>query len=127
MRDGHSSGGASAGRHVDAHDRRLSDRPRQPRPEQDGQRLSEALKAFIAFGGDLDYVSGAGYLGSELFAFMVPLLLLIAAIGAGARAIAGEEERGTLDLLLANPSHDAGSFSTSSPRSQSRWLHSASS
>jgi ABC-2 type transport system permease protein len=34
---------------------------------------------------------------------MVPLLLLIAAIGAGARAIAGEEERGTLDLMLANP------------------------
>ena len=34
---------------------------------------------------------------------MVPLLLLIAAIGAGARATAGEEERGTLDLLLANP------------------------
>jgi ABC-2 type transport system permease protein len=63
----------------------------------------EALKAFIAFGGDVDYVSGAGYLGSELFAFMVPLLLLIAAIGAGARAIAGEEERGTLDLMLANP------------------------
>jgi ABC-2 type transport system permease protein len=63
----------------------------------------EALKAFIAFGGDLDYVSGAGYLGSELFSFMVPLLLLIAAIGAGARAIGGEEEQGTLDLLLANP------------------------
>lgn len=63
----------------------------------------EALKAFIAFGGDLDYVSGAGYLGSELFSFMVPLLLLVAAIGAGGRAIAGEEERGTLDLLLANP------------------------
>lgn len=63
----------------------------------------EALKAFIAFGGDLDYVSGAGYLGSELFSFMVPLLLIIAAVGAGARATAGEEERGTLDLLLANP------------------------
>jgi ABC-2 type transport system permease protein len=63
----------------------------------------EALKAFIAFGGELDYASPAGYLGSELFSFMVPLLLLIAAIGAGARAIAGEEERGTLDLLLSNP------------------------
>ncbi|MEX2023594.1 MAG: ABC transporter permease subunit [Thermoleophilaceae bacterium] len=63
----------------------------------------DALKAFMAFGGDLDYVSGAGYLGSELFSFMVPLLLLVAAIGAGARATAGEEERGTLDLLLANP------------------------
>jgi ABC-2 type transport system permease protein len=63
----------------------------------------DALKAFIAFGGDLDYVSGAGYLGSELFSFMVPLLLLVAAIGTGARATAGEEEGGTLDLLLANP------------------------
>ncbi|HVS09643.1 MAG TPA: ABC transporter permease subunit [Planctomycetota bacterium] len=63
----------------------------------------EALKAFIAFGGELDYSSGAGYLGMELFSLMVPLLLLIAAIGAGARAVAGEEEHGTLDLLLANP------------------------
>jgi ABC-2 type transport system permease protein len=63
----------------------------------------EALKAFIAFGGELDYASGAGYLGSELFSFMIPLLLLVAAVGAGARAIASEEERGTLDLLLANP------------------------
>src|SRR5512132_662731 len=50
----------------------------------------QALKAFLAFGGELDYTSGAGYLGSELFAFMVPLLLSIAAIGAGARATAGE-------------------------------------
>jgi ABC-2 type transport system permease protein len=67
------------------------------------QDYPEALKAFIAFGGTVDYTSGAGYLGSELFSFMVPLLLLVAAIGAGARAIAGEEEQGTLDLLLANP------------------------
>lgn len=67
------------------------------------QNYPEALKAFIAFGGNVDYTSGAGYLGSELFSFMVPLLLLVAAIGAGARAIAGEEEQGTLDLLLANP------------------------
>jgi ABC-2 type transport system permease protein len=63
----------------------------------------EALKAFISFGGEVDYTSGAGYLGSELFSFMIPLLLLVAAIGAGSRAIAGEEEKGTLDLLLANP------------------------
>ena len=67
------------------------------------QDYPEALKAFIAFGGDVDYVSGAGYLGSELFSFMVPLLLVVVAVGAGARATAGEEERGTLDLLLANP------------------------
>jgi ABC-2 type transport system permease protein len=63
----------------------------------------EALKAFVAFGGGFDYTSPAGYLGSELFSFVLPLLLMIAAIGAGARAIAGEEEAGTLELLLANP------------------------
>ena len=63
----------------------------------------EAMKGFISFGGELDYTSAAGYLGAELYSFMVPLLLIVAAVGAGARAIAGEEERGTLDLLLANP------------------------
>jgi ABC-2 type transport system permease protein len=67
------------------------------------QQYPEALKAFISFGGAVDYVSGAGYLGSELFSFMIPLLFLIAAIGNGAGAIAGEEERGTLELLLAHP------------------------
>lgn len=63
----------------------------------------DAFKAFLGLGENIDYTSATGYLNSELFAFMVPLLLLIAAIGAGARATAGEEERGTLDLLLANP------------------------
>ena len=67
------------------------------------QSYPEAIKGLVSFGGVVDYTSGPGYLGSELFAFMVPLLLLVAAIGAGARAIAGEEERGTLDLLLALP------------------------
>jgi len=63
----------------------------------------QAIKGFVSFGGQVDYTSGPGYLGSELFAVWAPLLLLIAAIGAGARAVAGEEETGTLDLLLANP------------------------
>lgn len=63
----------------------------------------DAFKAFLGLGETVDYTSPAGYLNSELFSFVVPLLLLIAAIGAGARATAGEEERGTLDLLLANP------------------------
>jgi beta-exotoxin I transport system permease protein len=67
------------------------------------KQYPEALKSFLSFGGGIDYTSGAGYLGSELFSFMIPLLFLVAAIGAGARAIAGEEEKGTLDLLLANP------------------------
>jgi ABC-2 type transport system permease protein len=63
----------------------------------------EALKGFFGFGGELDYATPAGYLGMELFSFMVPLLLLVATIGAGSAAIAREEERGTLDLLLSLP------------------------
>ena len=34
---------------------------------------------------------------------MAPLVLFIFAIGAGSGAVAGEEETGTLDLLLAHP------------------------
>ena len=67
------------------------------------ETFPKELQAFVSFGGEFDYSTPAGYLGSELFSFMVPLLLLVAAIGAGGGALAGEEERGTLDLLLANP------------------------
>ena len=61
----------------------------------------EALKAFT--GGHLDFTTPVGYLDARLFALVVPLLFLVYAIGWGARAIAGEEEAGTLDLLLAHP------------------------
>jgi ABC-2 type transport system permease protein len=63
----------------------------------------DALKAFIAFGGQFDFTSAAGYLGSELFSFMIPALFLVASVGNGAGSIAGEEDRGTLDLLLSAP------------------------
>ena len=54
-------------------------------------------------GGELDITSPAGYLNSQIYAVMAPIVLLIFAIGAGAGAVAGEEERGTLDFLLAHP------------------------
>lgn len=47
--------------------------------------------------------SAAGYLQGQLFSTLAPLIFLSFAIGRGARAIAGEEERGTMDLLLSNP------------------------
>lgn len=61
----------------------------------------EALRAFV--GGELDLSSPAGYLQTEAFSFLLPLLFLIFGIGAGAAAIAGEEERGTMELLLVAP------------------------
>src|SRR5262245_36013393 len=73
-----------------------------PALERLSEDYPEALQAFLAFGGAVDYSSAAGYLGIELFSLMVPLLLLVAAIGTGAGTIAGEEERGPLELLLAN-------------------------
>jgi ABC-2 type transport system permease protein len=62
--------------------------------------LPEGMRALV---GDGDYGTASGFLDAELFAFMVPLLFLIVAIGMGARAITREEERGTIDLLMATP------------------------
>jgi ABC-2 type transport system permease protein len=55
----------------------------------------------IVEGGDL--TSGAGYLDVELFSFMLPLLVLVLAIGSGARTFAGEEDAGKLELVLSYP------------------------
>lgn len=64
--------------------------------------LPESVRALFV-GGELDIASPSGYLNSQIFALMAPLVMLIFTIGAGAGAVAGEEERGTLDLLLAHP------------------------
>ncbi|WP_330230337.1 ABC transporter permease [Nocardia sp. NBC_00508] len=50
-----------------------------------------------------DMSSAAGYLGSSVFGLLLPLLAMIFGITFGARAIAGDEEAGYLDLLLAYP------------------------
>ena len=65
------------------------------------ESLPEALRNLIGRSGSI--TSSTGYLQSEIFSIMGPLLLMILAIGTGARAIAGEEEAGSLDLLLVNP------------------------
>lgn len=62
----------------------------------------ESLLAFL--GVDRAGLSTAsGYLQAELFGLMVPLVLIGYAIAASSAVIAGEEERGTLELLLAHP------------------------
>jgi ABC-2 type transport system permease protein len=44
-----------------------------------------------------------GFFNLQPFSILLPLLFIIFAIARGSDATAGEEERGTLDLLLANP------------------------
>jgi ABC-2 type transport system permease protein len=66
------------------------------------ENLPEALRqAFM--GESTDYGSAATYLNGELFSFMSPLFVMIFGIGLAAALIAGEEENGTLSLLLAYP------------------------
>ncbi|WP_433663217.1 ABC transporter permease subunit [Nocardia sp. CA-128927] len=48
------------------------------------------------------FSTGTGFLNVELFTMMMPVLFLVFAIGRGARGIAGDEERGTLEVLLLN-------------------------
>jgi ABC-2 type transport system permease protein len=62
----------------------------------------EALRNLFGLGG-VDITTGAGYMDTELFNFMLPLLVLVFAIGAGSRTLAGEEEAGRLELLFAYP------------------------
>ena len=65
---------------------------------QDSDALSRV------FAGDVtDLTSPEGFLNSQLYALFVPILFLVFAIGQGSGAIAGEEERGTLDVLLSYP------------------------
>jgi ABC-2 type transport system permease protein len=66
-------------------------------------RYPKELKAFFGGAQSFDFSTGRGYLDVELFSLVVPALLVIAAIGFGAAALAGEQEGGTLELLLANP------------------------
>ena len=61
--------------------------------------LPEALRNLIG----TDFGTPVGYLRAEMFTFVTPVLLLIYAIGAGTRGLAGEEEAGTLDMLLSTP------------------------
>ena len=65
-------------------------------------QMPEAFRALFTMSG-ADMSTPIGYVKIELLSFMVPLLLLTYAIGAGATAIAGEEDRRTLDLLLSAP------------------------
>jgi ABC-2 type transport system permease protein len=60
----------------------------------------EAFKSMFSIS---EFTTAAGFLNGELFSLMVPLALLAVGVSFGAGATAGEEERKTIDLLLANP------------------------
>jgi ABC-2 type transport system permease protein len=67
------------------------------------ENYPDALKALFGISSGGDLTSGAGFVDTELFSFMLPLLVLVLSIGSGSRTLAGEEDAGRLELVLAYP------------------------
>lgn len=65
--------------------------------------MPKAYRALFSVASGADFATAAGYLNTELLSFMGPLLVLLYAIAAGSGAVAGEEDRHTMDMVLANP------------------------
>jgi beta-exotoxin I transport system permease protein len=63
----------------------------------------DAFKSLFGLTGGVDFTQGPGYIDTELFSLMLPLLAIVLAIGSGARTLAGEEDAGRLELILAYP------------------------
>ena len=79
-------------------------------PFSEGNQLNEMIENYppamremfgITEGTDLSTIEG--FLASQLFSFLVPISLAFFPILASSGAIAGAEERGTIDVLLGNP------------------------
>ena len=76
-------------------------------PTMRSPQMAEALAAYpedmLAAFNYTDMATAAGYLGGAVYGLLVPLLVAVFAITSGARAVAGDEDAGTLDLVLAHP------------------------
>jgi len=71
--------------------------------EQFEQLLQYYPKELIAFFGNVETIlTPEGYLSVEMFSYM-PLVLGIFAVLAGSGLLVSDEEKGTLDLILAHP------------------------
>lgn len=73
---------------------------RQPGMVESIERFPAGL---MRVAGVQDLGSPAGYLQSTVFGLVVPLLAVVFAIALGSRAVAGDEEAGTMELVLAHP------------------------
>lgn len=66
--------------------------------------FSDAMPdALLAIVGSVDMGTPEGWYYAEVFSIVVPAAVMAVAIAMGAKALAGEEQAQTMDLLLANP------------------------
>jgi ABC-2 type transport system permease protein len=81
-----------------------------PAMEEQAPAINELIESYppemrelFGAGEGTDLTTIEGFLASQVFSFMAPLALSFFPILAAANAIAGAEERGTIDVLLGNP------------------------
>jgi ABC-2 type transport system permease protein len=67
------------------------------------ENMPDSLRVLAGVSEDTSITSPVGYLNSQLFSNLFPVILLVYGIGLGANAIAGAEHDGTLEYLLAQP------------------------
>jgi ABC-2 type transport system permease protein len=76
-------------------------------PTMRSPEMAEAMAAYpkdvLAAFNYTDMATPAGYLGGAVYGLLVPLLIAVFAIAWGTRSVAGDEDAGTLDLVLAHP------------------------
>ncbi len=72
-------------------------------PESFLEVVDQFPDALLAMVGFVDVGTAEGFLQAEVFAFTGPAALIAVTAVIGARALAGEEARGTMEVLLANP------------------------
>lgn len=65
--------------------------------------LPASVETLLGIQGAVPLNSPAGYTHSQLFANILPILMIVYSVGLGTRAIAGDEESGVLELMVANP------------------------
>ncbi len=65
------------------------------------EQLPQAARQLFTDTGD--FFSPIGYLSSQIYYLMLPLLLGVLAIGLGSSLVGKEEREGTLEMLLARP------------------------
>lgn len=66
------------------------------------ERLPEPMRVLFAPGG-VDITTPEGFISTEFFSIIGPLLFFAYTVAIGGSATAAEEERGTIDLLLSAP------------------------
>ena len=69
--------------------------------QQSFANLPDAAVALL--GGSTDFFSPIGFLNSQIYFLMLPLILTVLAISVGSSLLAREEKDSTLEVLLARP------------------------